>query len=77
MKVLDLQSVTEIAQIYVPLGELVDIEKEKVEHQQETKGIMEDLFAAQEKQKIIEINELYDAFPLDVSAPSAIISHQK
>ena len=35
----------------------LDIEKEKVEHQQETKGIMEDLFAAQEKQKIMNSKE--------------------
>ena len=34
-----------------------DIEKEKVEHQQETKGIMEDLFAAQEKQNIMNSEE--------------------
>ena len=34
-----------------------DIEKEKVEHQQETKGIMEDLFAAQEKQNILNSKE--------------------
>ena len=34
-----------------------DIEKEKVEHQQETKGIMEDLFAAQEKQNIMNSKE--------------------
>ena len=35
----------------------LDIEKEKVEHQQETKGIMEDLFAAQEKQNILNSKE--------------------
>jgi hypothetical protein len=35
----------------------LDIEKEKVEHQQETKGIMEDLFAAQEKQNIMNSKE--------------------
>ena len=36
---------------------MLDIEKEKVEHQQETKGIMEDLFAAQEKQNIMNSEE--------------------